>query len=67
MTPRTGLFWDRHNKRMENPEYAARFDAELARIRAIDGYVRENLLFGVAQQIEVEHQLRINELKEEQS
>lgn len=38
---RTGSFWDRHNKLMQDPEAARRFAAELARIRAIDEMVNE--------------------------
>lgn len=44
---RTGSFWDRHNKHMQDPEVARRFAAELARIRAIDEMVN-----ALAEQIE---------------
>jgi len=44
---RTGRFWVRHNQRMQDPESARRFAAELARIRAIDEAVNS-----LAEQIE---------------
>lgn len=34
-----GSFWDRHNERMQNPEYAEQFEAELARIHVADAAV----------------------------
>ena len=39
---RTGSFWDRHNKLMQDPEHEARFNTELARIRAVDAEVNAN-------------------------
>lgn len=39
---RTGAFWERHNKLMQDPEHEARFNAELARIREVDAQVNAN-------------------------
>lgn len=36
---RTGAFWERHDKLMQDPEHEARFNTELARIRAVDAQV----------------------------
>ena len=39
---RASAFWERHNKLMQDPEHEARFNTEIARIRAVDAQVNAN-------------------------